>query len=75
MEMDVLKYVGAGLAAAGMIGAGIGLGNVFGSYFNAVARQPSMEKNLKGMLMFGFAVVEAIAIFAFAIAMILIFVV
>lgn len=75
MEMEVLKYVGAGLAAAGMIGAGIGLGNVFGSYFNAVARQPSMEKNLKGILMFGFAVVEAIAIFAFAIAMILIFVV
>lgn len=75
MEMEVLKYVGAGLASAGMIGAGIGLGNVFGSYFNAVARQPSMEKNLKGILMFGFAVVEAIAIFAFAIAMILIFVV
>ncbi|MFT7433135.1 MAG: F-type H+-transporting ATPase subunit c [Alphaproteobacteria bacterium] len=75
MEMEVLKYVGAGLAASGMIGAGIGLGNVFGSYFNAVARQPSMEKNLKGILMFGFAVVEAIAIFAFAIAMILIFVV
>ncbi|MFT7144476.1 MAG: F-type H+-transporting ATPase subunit c, partial [bacterium] len=72
---EVLKYVGAGLAASGMIGAGIGLGNVFGSYFNAVARQPSMEKNLKGILMFGFAVVEAIAIFAFAIAMILIFVV
>lgn len=71
MEMEAVKYIGAGLAASGMIGAGIGLGTVFGSFFNAVARQPSMEKSLKGTLFIGMALVEAIAILAFVIAIML----
>lgn len=71
MEMEVLKFVGAGLAAMGMIGAGIGLGNIFGSYFNAVARQPSLQKSLTVYLFIGFALVEAIAIFAFVLGILL----
>jgi F-type H+-transporting ATPase subunit c len=66
-----LKYIGAGLAAFGMIGAGLGLGNVFGSYFNAVARQPSMEKALSKYLFMGFALVEAIAILAFVLSILI----
>jgi F-type H+-transporting ATPase subunit c len=75
MEMEALKYVGAGIAACGMIGSGIGLGIIFGNFFNAVARQPAMEKSLKATLFIGMALVEAIALFAFAIAALLIFVV
>ena len=71
MEFEVLKYIGAGLAALGMIGAGIGLGNVFGSFFNAVARQPSLEKSLSKYLFMGFALVEAIAILAFVLGILL----
>ena len=71
MEMEVIKFIGAGLAAFGMIGAGIGLCNVFGSYFNAVARQPSMEKALSKYLFMGFALVEAIAILAFVLGILL----
>jgi len=73
MEMEVLKYVGAGLAAIGMLGSGIGLGILFGNYLNAVARQPEMESKLKPMLFFGMAMVEAIALFAFVIAMMVMF--
>ena len=73
MEGDALKFIGAGLAAMGMIGSGIGLGIVFGNFFNAVARQPSMEGNLKTYLFIGMALVEAIALFAFAIAMLIMF--
>lgn len=73
-EAASLKVIGAGLAAFGMIGAGIGLGIVFGNFFNAVARQPSMEGSLKTYLFIGMALVEAIALFAFAIAMLILFV-
>lgn len=73
-DMTMLKAVGAGLAAMGMIGAGIGLGNVFGKFFEACARQPAMEKSLKTYLFIGMALVEAIALFAFVVAAIILFV-
>ena len=71
MEMESLKFIGAGLSAFGMIGAAIGLGNVFGSFFNAVARQPSVEKSISKYLFIGFARVEAIAILAFVLGILL----
>jgi F-type H+-transporting ATPase subunit c len=69
-----MKAIGAGLACAGMIGSGIGLGTLAGKYFEAVARQPEVESKLKGIFMLSLAIIEAIALFAFAVAMIIIFV-
>lgn len=75
MELLVgLKAIGAGLACLGMVGAGLGLGTLVGKYFEAVARQPEAEPKLKGMFFIGLAIVEAIALFAFVVAMIIIFV-
>merc|ERR1712093_615378 len=37
------KLIGAGVAAAGLIGAGTGIGTVFGSLITGVARNPSMR--------------------------------
>lgn len=73
MEAAAMKVIGAGLAAFGMIGAGIGLGIVFGNFFTAVSRQPAMEGALSKYLIIGMALVEAIALFAFAIAMLILF--
>jgi len=73
-DMSMLKAVGAGLAACGMIGAGIGLGIVFGKFFEAVARQPAAEDKLKTYLFIGMALVEAIALYAFVIAAMVLFV-
>lgn len=73
-NMDIIKTVGAGLAAIGMLGSAIGLGNMFAKFFEAVARQPEVESNLKTYLFIGMALVEAIALFAFVVAMIIIFV-
>ena len=45
MEGDItlgLKYVGAGLATLGMIGAAIGVGNIFGSFLDAAMRNVSL---------------------------------
>lgn len=71
MEYDILgKAIGAGLAAAGMIGAGIGVGNVWGSYIQAVGRNPAMQQKLFTPAILGFAVTEAIALFALVVALI-----
>ncbi|NBX86678.1 MAG: ATP synthase F0 subunit C [Proteobacteria bacterium] len=70
----MLKAIGAGLAALGMIGSAIGLGMVFGKFFEAVGRQPAVEEKLKTYLFIGMALVEAIALFAFVIAVMILFV-
>lgn len=74
MDAVAMKAIGAGLAACGMIGSGIGLGLVFGKFFEAVGRQPAAEGMLKTYLFIGMALVEAIALFAFVIAAIIMFV-
>ncbi|MCA3244103.1 MAG: ATP synthase F0 subunit C [Alphaproteobacteria bacterium] len=73
-DLTMLKAIGAGIAACGMIGAGIGLGSVFGKFFEAVGRQPSAEPIMKTYLFIGMALVEAIALFAFVIAAMILFV-
>ena len=35
MEVEAAKAIGAGLATLGMIGAGIGVGNIFGNFLAA----------------------------------------
>ena len=41
MDVTAAKYIGAGLAMLGMIGAGIGLGILFGNYLSSAIRNPS----------------------------------
>lgn len=71
--VDALKYVGAGLAAIGMIGAGIGVGNVWASYITALARNPASKEEIGANIWIGFAVTEAIALFALIVALIALF--
>ena len=73
MDPAVGKYIGAGLACLGMAGAGIGLGNLFGQFLSGALRNPSAAPAQFGNLIFGFAVTEALGIFGFAVALILIF--
>ncbi|MBK19857.1 MAG: F0F1 ATP synthase subunit C [Rhodospirillaceae bacterium] len=73
MEIDAAKALGAGLAVIGVIGSGIGIGTIFGAYINAVGRNPSMQKPLFGTTLLGFALVEAVALFALLISLILLF--
>lgn len=75
MEAEAAKFIGAGLACLGMAGAGIGLGHIFGNYLSAALRNPSAAQGQFANLIFGFAVTEALGIFSFAVALILMFVV
>jgi F-type H+-transporting ATPase subunit c len=41
MELEAAKMIGAGLACSALIGAGIGIGNIFGNYVSGALRNPS----------------------------------
>jgi F-type H+-transporting ATPase subunit c len=71
--MEGLNYVGAGLACLAMLGAAIGVGNIFASYLDGAMRNPSAAPQQFGNLIFGFAVTEALGIFSFLIALLLLF--
>lgn len=53
------KMVGAGLATPGLIGAGAGVGIVFGSLILAFSRNPNLQKELFSYALIGFASTEA----------------
>ncbi len=40
MELAAAKMIGAGLACIALVGAGIGIGDVFGSYLAGALRNP-----------------------------------
>jgi len=73
MEVDAAKALGAGIACIGMGAAGLGLGNIFGSYLAAAIRNPAAADGQFGRLIFGFAVTEALGIFSLLVALILLF--
>ena len=56
-----LNMIGYGLAA---IGSAIGVGLIFAAYINGVARQPEAGNLLRPIAILGFALAEALAIFA-----------
>nr|QGN73930.1 ATP synthase F0 subunit 9 [prasinophyte sp. MBIC10622] len=68
------KLIGAGAATIGLAGAGVGIGTVFGSLVTGVARNPSMEQSLFRIAILGFALTEAIALFALMMAFLILFV-
>ncbi|SDG46073.1 F0F1 ATP synthase subunit C [Roseospirillum parvum] len=73
MEAEAAKMIGAGLAAIGMIGAGIGVGNVWASFINTVGRNPAAKGEIGANIWIGFAVTEAIALFALVVALMVLF--
>ncbi|HSR71072.1 MAG TPA: ATP synthase F0 subunit C [Kiloniellales bacterium] len=73
MELESAKVIGAGLALIGVIGSGIGIGNIFASFISAVGRNPAARDEVFTMTMLGFALVEAIALYALVIALIILY--
>ncbi len=69
-----LKYLGAGLAMTGAIGAGAGVGIVVGGAVQGIARNPDAAGEIQANMILGVALAEAVAIYALVISLILIFV-
>ena len=72
--LEGAKLIGAGCATIALAGAAVGIGNVFSSLITSVARNPSLAKQLFGYAILGFALTEAIALFALMMAFLILFV-
>jgi F-type H+-transporting ATPase subunit c len=72
MDVASAKMIGAGLACIALVGAGIGIGQVFSALINALARNPSAQVTPFAFL--GFALSEATGLFGLAIAFLILFV-
>lgn len=62
------KYIGAGMACSGLIGAGAGIGLVFAALISSIARNPQLRGQLFSYAILGFALVEATGLFALMMA-------
>ncbi|MEY4966825.1 MAG: synthase subunit c [Pseudomonadota bacterium] len=73
MELEAAKMIGAGIACIALVGAGIGIGNVFGSYLSGALRNPGAAASQQTNLLLGFALCEATGLFGLLIAMIILY--
>jgi F-type H+-transporting ATPase subunit c len=74
MDVTSAKLIGAGLAAIGLSGVGIGIGNIFGTLVSSIARNPAARDQVFGIGILGFALTEAVALYALMVAFLVLFV-
>ena len=67
------KYIGAGLACSGLIGAGAGIGLIFSSLIASTARNPQIKGQLFSYAILGFALAEATGLFSLMIGFLLLY--
>ncbi|TPP45333.1 ATP synthase subunit C family protein [Leishmania donovani] len=73
LSVQGLHYVGTGLAAIALGGVGLGIGAIFGCLLIGCARQPNLTKMLFNYAILGFALTEAIGLFALMLAFLMLF--
>ena len=73
MEVEAAKLIGAGLATIGVAGAGVGIGTIFGQYVAGGMRNPAAAPKMFGNVLLGFALTEAVALYALLIAFLVLF--
>jgi F-type H+-transporting ATPase subunit c len=73
MDLAAAKMIGAGLATIALFGVGIGIGNIFSTLISTVGRNPSVQQRVFPFAIIGFALTEAVALFALLIAFLILF--
>lgn len=71
--IQAAKFIGAGLATIGLAGAGVGIGTIFAGLVIGLSRNPNLQKDLFKFAILGFALTEAIALFALMMAFLILF--
>ena len=67
------KLIGASISTIALAGVGVGIGQIFGSLLTSVSRNPLESDNLFRFAILGFALTEAIALFALIRAFLILF--
>ena len=73
MIVSAAKLIGAGMATIGLLGAGIGIGVVFGAFVLGVSRNPSLEQRLFRYTIMGFSLCESTGLFVLMMAFLILF--
>ena len=73
MDLEAAKMIGAGLSVIGLFGVGAGIGNIFSALITSIARNPAARSQVFGLAILGFALVEAVALYALLIAFLILF--
>lgn len=69
-----LKYIAIALAMLPLVAVALALGRIFSEWLSSVARNPSAREGMQQIGLLGFALTEAIALFALIVVFIMIFV-
>jgi len=72
--LQSMRYIGAGLAMIGATGAGVGIGLVAMGGVQSIGRNPDATSTILTYMLLGIVFSETIAIYAMAMAMIILFV-
>ncbi len=67
------KLIGAGLATIALAGAAIGVGLIFAALITGTSRNPSQKNELFNQAILGFALTEALGLFALMMALIFLY--
>ena len=67
------KLIGAGLATIALAGAAVGVGLIFAALIQGTSRNPSLRKELFNTAILGFALTEALGLFALMMALIFLY--
>jgi F-type H+-transporting ATPase subunit c len=71
--MQAAKYIGAGLSAIGLIGAGVGIGSIFAALIDATSRNPAIRSVVFTQAVLGFALAEATGLFALMVSFLILY--
>jgi len=73
IRLECFKLLGAGLATISLVGAGAGVGVVFGSLVLSVSRNPNVKRELFQFAILGFALTEAVGLLGLMMAFLILF--
>lgn len=73
MLLQAAQKIGAGLSTIGIAGSGVGIGVIFGALIMGTSRNPFLKDDMFRSAMLGFALTEAIALFALMMAFLILF--
>jgi F-type H+-transporting ATPase subunit c len=73
MDVEAARYLGAGLASIALIGAGVGIGIIFGNYLAGSLRNPGAAQGQFTNLLVGFALCEFTGLLGVVMAFIILF--
>jgi F-type H+-transporting ATPase subunit c len=73
MDVEAARYLGAGLASIALIGAGVGIGIIFGNYLAGSLRNPGAAAGQFTNLLVGFALCEFTGLLGVVMAFIILF--